>query len=132
MNRKTIFAIAGVLAAGAMSAVAFAVPLKPMSVKGQLLDMNCYSAHGLKGRAHGRVCGKKCLLSGAPAGILVHGHAWTLDVNPRPLAPYVGMTIRVTGQCNTRDNVVLPVAIKVDVHGTWKTVRLTALFKPVK
>ncbi len=132
MNRKNVFTITGVLALSVMSAVAFAGTLKPVNVKGQLLDMNCYSAHGLKGRAHGRVCGKKCLLSGAPAGILVHGHAWTLDVNPRPLAPYVGMTIQVAGQRNTRDHVLLPVTIKVDDHGTWKPIKLIALFKPVE
>ena len=132
MNRKIISAVVGIFTVGVMSVSAFAVPLKAGTWKGQLLDMNCYSAHGLKGRAHGRVCGKKCLLSGAPAGILVHGHAWTLDANPRPLAPYVGMIIRVKGQCNTRDHVLLPTMIKVDDHGTWKIIKLIPLFKPVE
>ena len=132
MNRKIISGLVAVCAVGTMSLTAFGVSLKTVTVKGQLLDMNCYSAHGTKGRAHGRVCGKKCLLSGAPAGILVHGHAWTLDANPKPLAPYVGMMIRVKGQCNTRDHVLLPTMIKVDDHGTWKTIKLIPLFKPVE
>jgi len=132
MNLKVISTLSAIVAVGAMSMNSFGVSLKKVTVKGQLLDMNCYSAHGLKGRAHGRTCGKDCLLSGAPAGILVHGHAWTLDANPRPLAPYVGMMIRVTGRENARDHVLLPMMIKVDDHGKWKAIRLIPLFKPVE
>jgi hypothetical protein len=131
MNVKLFSSLTAMAVVGALSINAFGVSLKKVRVKGQLLDMNCYSAHGLKGRAHGRTCGKNCLLSGAPAGILVHGHAWTLDANPRPLAPYVGMMIRVTGRENARDHVLLPMTIKVDVHGKWKTIKLIPLFKPV-
>jgi hypothetical protein len=131
MNRIIISSFLSAVTVGIASAGAFA-SLKTVTVKGQLLDLNCYSAAGLKGRSHGRTCGKKCLLSGAPAGILVHGHVWTLDANPRPLAPYVGMIIRVMGKCNTSDHVLMPVQIKVDEHGTWKTIKLKPLFKPVR
>ncbi|NNM88046.1 MAG: hypothetical protein HKL95_05970 [Phycisphaerae bacterium] len=132
MNRKFISAIAGCLSAGALCGSALAVPLKSVTVKGQLLDMNCYSALGLTGRVHGRMCGKRCLLSGAPAGILVHGHAWVLDANPKPLAPYVGLTIKAKGKENTRDHVLLPTMIKVKYHGHWKAIKLIEIFKPVR
>lgn len=132
MNRKIISGLIALCAVGTMSPTAFGTSLKKVTVNGQLLDMNCYSAHGLKGRAHGRTCGKKCLLSGAPAGILIHGHAWVLDANSRPLAPYVGMIIQVKGKCNARDHVLLPTMIKVDDHGTWKTIKMIPLFKPVE
>lgn len=135
MNRKIFLAVVAglsMLSIGAMSSSALAVPLKSVVVKGQLLDMNCYSALGKTGRAHGRMCGKECLLSGAPAGILVHGHAWVLDVNPKPLAPYVGLIIEARGKENTKDHVLLPTMIKVKYHGHWKTIKLIALFKPVR
>ncbi len=132
MNRKIFSALVAGLSIGVMSVSAWAVPLKSVTVKGQLLDMNCYSGLGLTGRSHGRMCGRKCLLSGAPAGILVHGHAWVLDVNPKPLAPYVGLTIEVKGKENTRDHVLLPTMIKVKDHGHWKAVKLIPLFKPVR
>lgn len=132
MNRKIVSGIVSLAAIGAMSASAFATTiLKPVTVTGQLLDLNCYSAAGAMGRAHGKVCGKNCLLSGAPAGILVHGHAWTLDANPKPLAPYVGLTIKVKGKENARDNVLLPMIVQVKLHGHWKAIRLIPLYMPV-
>jgi hypothetical protein len=132
MNRKIFSVIVGCLSIGAMSASALAVPLKSVMVKGQLLDMNCYSALGATGRGHGKMCGRKCLLSGAPAGILVHGRAWVLDVNPKPLAPYVGLMIEAKGNENTKDHVLLPTMIKVKYHGHWKAVKLIPLFMPVR
>ncbi len=132
MNRTIVSSIVGLLAVSAMSVSAFAAAaLKPVTVTGQLLDLNCYSSAGATGRGHGKVCGRKCLLSGAPAGILVGHHAWTLDVNPKPLAPYVGLTIRVKGKENVQDNVLLPTMIQVKEHGHWKTIKLIALFMPV-
>ena len=122
MNRKIISGIAGLLAVSAMSVSAFAVTTKSVTVKGQLLDMKCYSALGATGRAHGKTCGKKCLSAGVPAGILVHGHAWVLATNSRPLAPYVGLNIEVMGKANSKDHVLVPSMIKVDVHGHWKTI----------
>ncbi len=132
MNRIILSGLLTALAVGSVAAGAFGASLKMVTVKGQLLDMNCYSALGAKGRTHGRTCGKKCLRSGAPAGILVHGKAWILDANPRPLAPYVGMMIEVMGKCDANDHMLLPTMIKVDDHGKWKTIKLKPLFKPVE
>ena len=122
MNRKIVSGIVGLLAVSAMSVSAFAVTLKSVTVKGQLLDMKCYSALGATGRAHGKTCGRKCLSEGIPAGILVNGHAWVLATNSRPLAPYVGLNIEVMGKANPKDHVLVPSMIKVDVHGHWKTI----------
>jgi hypothetical protein len=121
MNRKIVSGIVGLLAVSAMSVSAFAGALKPVTVKGQLLDMKCYSALGAVGRAHGKTCGKKCLMSGVPAGILVHGHAWVLATNSKPLADYVGLTIKVMGKANAKDHVLIPSMIEVKDHGHWKT-----------
>lgn len=122
MNRKIVSGIVGVLAVSAMSVSAFAVTTKSVTVKGQLLDMKCYSSLGATGRTHGKTCGMKCLNEGVPAGILVHGHAWVLATNSKPLAPYVGMKIEVMGKANSKDHVLVPSMIKVDVHGHWKTI----------
>ncbi|MDA8376072.1 MAG: hypothetical protein M0Z50_03160 [Planctomycetia bacterium] len=122
MNRKIVSTLVGFLAVSAMSVSAFAGALKPVTVKGQLLDMKCYSALGAVGRAHGKTCGMKCLDSGIPAGILVKGHAWVLATNSRPLAPYVGLKIEVMGKANFKDHVLIPSKIKVDIHGHWKTI----------
>ena len=59
MNRKIVSGVVGFLAVTAMSVSAFAATVKSVTVKGQLLDMKCYSALGATGRAHGKTCGMK-------------------------------------------------------------------------
>ena len=122
MNRKMLSGVMAILVVGVMSVSTFAAAAKRITVTGQLLDMKCYSAFGATGRAHGKTCGKKCLESGIPAGILIHGQAWTLATNSRPLAPYVGLTIEVMGKANAHDHVLIPSMIKVKDHGHWKII----------
>ena len=124
MNRKIVSGIVGLLAVSAMSVSAFAVTLKSVTVKGQLLDMKCYSALGATGRAHGKTCGKKCLASGIPAGILMKGKAWTLLTNPAPLAAYVGKTIKVKGKMDPADDTIFPMKIWWKMGGMWMAVKL--------
>ncbi len=97
---------------------------KKVTVKGELLDMACYSTMQMKGRAHGKTCGKKCLASGLPAGILVSGRAWTLLTNPAPLAAYVGKIIKVTGRMDSADDTIFPEKIWWKMGGMWMSVQL--------
>ncbi len=94
-------------------------------VQGELLDMYCYSAAGATGRDHGKTCGKDCLASGIPGGILVNGKAWLLATNPRPLADYVGLQIRVTGVVVASDTTILPDKVEVKEGDNWTEVKLS-------
>lgn len=122
MNKYLTSFLAAAVAVTALTGSAFAAKLPTVTVKGTLLDMKCYSALGVTSRKHGMGCGKTCLSEGLPAGILVHGKAWTLATNSRKLADYVGLKIKVTGQADAKDSIVIPTSIKVWVHGMWKKV----------
>jgi hypothetical protein len=120
MNKlQTILAGAVVLAS--------AVPVigKTVTVKGILLDMKCYTAMGMTSRKHGMTCGKSCLESGIPAGILVGKTAWTLATPPQPLAPYVGDKVKVTGTADAKDHVFIPTKIMYWSHkmSMWMKVK---------
>ncbi|NNM84420.1 MAG: hypothetical protein HKL96_01485 [Phycisphaerales bacterium] len=124
--RSLVMALSVASAIGMASTVSFAkATLKMVTVKGEILDMKCFSTVGATGRKHGKGCGKMCLNSGLPAGILVHGRAWTLVVDPHVLADYVGDKAKVTGQIDKATHVVIPSRILVMNHGAWKTVKLT-------
>lgn len=105
------------LLAGAV-VLASAVPVigKTVTVKGILLDMKCYSELGVTSRQHGKTCGKACLESGIPAGILVNGVAWTLATPSKPLADYVGDKVKITGVANAKDHVIVPTKIMYWSH----------------
>ncbi len=122
MNKILSSVVAATIAVTALAGGAMAASLKPVTVKGTLLDMKCYSAAGLTSRKHGMGCGKMCLSQGLPAGILVHGKAWTLATSSKKLADYVGLKIEVVGKADTRDNILIPSIIKVWTHGKWKKV----------
>ncbi len=114
------------LLAGAV-VLASAIPVigKTVTVKGTLLDMKCYSAMGVTSRKHGMTCGKSCLESGIPAGILVKGVAWTLATPPQPLADYVGDMVKVTGKADAKDHVFIPTKIMYWSHkmSMWMKVK---------
>jgi len=42
---------------------------KPLTVTGEVVDVSCYTQMGKRGAAH-KACGAKCVLSGAPVGIV--------------------------------------------------------------
>ena len=44
-------------------------PPKPVTLKGEIIDMGCYLSRGLRGDAH-RDCALKCLMSGIPMGLM--------------------------------------------------------------
>ncbi len=98
--------------------------IKKITAKGELLDMACYSTMGMTGRAHGKTCGKKCLASGMPAGIMIGGQAYTLLTNSKPLAKYVGVEIKVTGKEDAKDKVIFPNKIWWRMGSMWMKVDL--------
>ena len=114
--------LAAAIAVTALTGSAMAASLTPVTVKGTLLDMKCYSAAGVTSRKHGMGCGKMCLKEGIPAGILVNGKAWVLATNSKKLADYVGLKIKVVGKANAKDDILIPTSIKVWTHGMWKKV----------
>ncbi len=122
---KITFSIATTLMLVAMAGLpTHAAMAKQVTVKGELLDMACYSTMQMKGRAHGKTCGKKCLASGIPAGILMKGKAWTLLTNPAPLAAYVGKTIKVKGKMDPANDTIFPTRIWWKMGGMWMAVKL--------
>lgn len=108
----------------ATTTVAAPAATRPVTVQGQLLDVTCYSAQHALGRAHGSTCGKACLKSGLPAGVLVHGHAFILLTNPRPLADYVGLTVKVVGREDAADHTIFPKQIFRRMGAKWISVKL--------
>lgn len=89
---------------------------KAVTYKGILLDMKCYSTLGVTSRQHGMTCGKACLQSGIPAGILVGKTAWVLATPSQPLADYVGDKVKVTGTADAADHVIVPTKIMYWSH----------------
>ncbi|MDR3670953.1 MAG: hypothetical protein P4L36_08915 [Holophaga sp.] len=42
---------------------------KPLTITGEVVDVSCYTQLGKRGAAH-KACGAKCVLNGAPVGIV--------------------------------------------------------------
>jgi len=42
---------------------------KPLTITGEVVDVSCYTQLGKRGEAH-KACGAKCVLNGAPVGIV--------------------------------------------------------------
>ena len=93
-------------------------------VQGELIDTYCYTAGGATGQDH-KGCGQKCAKSGIPVGVLADGKAWTLATNPKPLAQYMAQTIRVTGEANKDNGVIIPDKVEVKDGDQWKEVSLS-------
>jgi len=121
--RKLIIGLASVALVGGFAATQLVAADKPESktVQGELVDMACFSKGGAKGEKHAG-CGTKCMSSGIPAGVLVDGKAWTLAVNPTPLAEYSSKVIRVTGIQNADSQTIVPEKVEVQDGGNWKEV----------
>ena len=63
-----------------------------VTMKGEIVDMNCYSAHDGRGAKHA-TCAKECVLGGAPIGLLTEkGEVYLLLENhskPKLKKPYM-------------------------------------------
>jgi len=58
---------------------------KPVTLTGEVVDVSCYTQMGKRGEAH-KACGAKCVLAGAPVGLLsAEGTLYILM--PEPITP---------------------------------------------
>jgi hypothetical protein len=99
---------------------------KTITVQGTLIDTSCYFAEGQKGDDHDgmKACGKDCLNSGEPAGVLVDDKVYVLIFPAKAFADYVGKVVEIKGEAYG-DNLIHPKkAVVVDKTGK-KPIKLT-------
>lgn len=96
---------------------------KTVTVKGEVLDMNCYMAKGAHGAGHAS-CARMCLKGGAPAGLLTSdGKVYLLVENHDKAAPYEEVRkhaadqVEVTGTVENRGGVQALVVDNVKASG---------------
>ncbi|MBX5439154.1 MAG: hypothetical protein IRZ29_06400 [Thermoflavifilum sp.] len=96
---------------------------KAVTVKGEVLDMNCYMAKGAHGAGHAS-CAKMCMKGGAPAGLLTSdGKVYLLVENHDKSAPYeevrkhAAEQVEVTGTVENRGGVQALVVDNVKASG---------------
>jgi len=99
---------------------------KTITVRGTLVDTSCYFEEGQKGDDHDgmKACGKDCLNSGIPAGVLVDDKVYILIFPAKAFADMVGETVEIKGEAYG-DNLIHPKkAFVVDKDGK-KPIKLT-------
>lgn len=99
----------------ATAGIAFAQDKKADSstkeVKGEIIDLTCYTDHAASGEKHAG-CAAKCISSGLPVGIKGEdGTIYIVVGEHKPmnkeLAPYAGKTVTLKGKAVSRDGVNL-------------------------
>lgn len=82
---------------------------KAVTVRGTLIDTDCYFKEGLTGDEHDDMkgCGKACLLAGVPAAVLAGGKVYILVFPSKAFAVYVGKTVEIQGEA-WGDNLIHP------------------------
>src|SRR5690349_3977903 len=70
---------------------------KTVTVKGTLVDTNCYLKDGHKDDNHDSMksCGRDCLKDGVPAGVLAGGKLYVLIFPSAVFADFVGKTVEI-------------------------------------
>ena len=108
--RHIILLLAGAFA-GAAPAVVFADAAsdQTVTVKGEVIDMVCYTDSGASGKDHAD-CAKTCISAGLPVGLKGEdGKVYLLIGDHRPmnkeLAKYAAQTITVKGKGVSRDGI---------------------------
>jgi|ERR1700677_827110 len=99
---------------------------KTITVRGTLVDTSCYFSEGQKGDDHDNMkgCGKDCLNSGEPAGVLVDDKVYVLIFPAKAFADVVGKTVEIKGEAYG-DNLIHPQkAVVIDKTGK-KPIKLT-------
>jgi hypothetical protein len=99
---------------------------KTITIQGTLVDTSCYFAEGQKSDDHDgmKACGKDCLNSGVPAGVLVDDKVYVLIFPAKVFADVVGETVEIKGEAYG-DNLVHPKkAFVIDKNGK-KPIKLT-------
>lgn len=81
------------------------------SVKGEVIDLACYTDHGASGEKHAG-CAAKCIGSGLPVGIKSEdGTVYVVIGEHKPLnkelVAFAGKTVTLTGKVVSRDGVNL-------------------------
>ena len=104
-------ALAFSLSAWAEEAKMAKAPAKPMTVKGEIVDMGCYVSHGAKGEKH-KDCATKCIAGGMPMGLLTDkGKLYLLTMNHDNADPFAmckdmaAAMVEITGVVSTRNGV---------------------------
>jgi hypothetical protein len=84
-------------------------PPKPVTIKGELVDMGCYVSHGARGEKH-KDCAAKCVAGGMPMGLLTADNKlYILTLNHDNADPYnqakdmMAAMVEVTGTVGERN-----------------------------
>ena len=103
--------LAGALLAATAAVVSAAAPAndQTVTVKGEVIDMVCYTASGASGKDHAD-CAKICISSGLPVGLKGEdGKVYLLVGDHKPmndeLANYAAQIITVRGKEVSRDGI---------------------------
>ena len=101
--------LTGSLHADEMSKPAQDTGLKPITIRGTLVDTSCYFSEGLTGNDHDGMtrCGTACLNSGVPAGVLEGDKVYILIFPSKAFANYVGQSVEIEGEAYG-DNLIHP------------------------
>lgn len=112
---KTLASIVGVVAIGLFSLTPMVVAAdekaEMVTVKGEILDLNCYTDHGAQGDKHAK-CAATCIESGLPVGIKGEdGKVYLVVGDHKPmnkeLSPFAGKVVTLKGKTVTRDGINL-------------------------
>jgi hypothetical protein len=110
-TRSIILLLAGAFAGAAPAVVSAADAANDQSVtvKGEVIDMVCYTDSGASGKDHAD-CAKTCITAGLPVGLKGEdGKVYLLIGDHKPmnkeLAEYAAQTITVKGKGVSRDGV---------------------------
>ncbi len=124
MRRTQLFLVVGVAVASVVLAAE-----KTVTLEGTLVDSRCYlKDNSLTGNDHGPIneCGKLCLKTGTPAGLVTPNKQFFIIVAPSVfLAPYAGQTIRVKGTIYKGS--IRADRVEVSREGKWEEVKLGAM-----
>lgn len=109
MNRITAAAL--VLCLGMAGRLWAATEGMMLTVKGEVVDMNCFMAHGASGKKHA-ACAKQCVLEGAALGLVSAGgdvYLLTADHSKKKafavIRELVAEQVKVSGELRKRGGV---------------------------
>ncbi|HEX2831882.1 MAG TPA: hypothetical protein VHW00_02645 [Thermoanaerobaculia bacterium] len=98
MKNKALFAVLAIL----LAAAAFAEN-ETVTMKGEIVDLHCYTSRGEKGEGHAG-CANACISRDVPAGFIAEDGTLYLLVNEKPVsvkekvAGKAGKPVQVTGK----------------------------------
>jgi hypothetical protein len=98
---------------------------KTITIRGTLVDTSCYFKEAQKDNEHDGMdtCGKDCLISGVPAGVLAADKLYILIFPSKAFADYVGKVVEIKGEAYG-DNLVHPKKAVVIEKGVKRPIKL--------